>query len=262
MITTLHAFLSRMIDRYEGGYVWDKADPGGPTKYGITAQALADFRGDKMTSHAAWASEVKAMDKSEAIKIYQKRYAPPVAYNDLPSGVDVTVLDYAVNSGPGRAVRVARRIVGLPDGTIMSPDVVRAIVKMPRADFINAMCDERLRFMQSLKGGAMWKRYGKGWNARVFDLRNYAKALSAGKIVPTGPDLSNVPTPKAEAEKGNKGATAGSTGAGGLFATIGGYLADLPWMWIAVAVGVVIAVGFAYGIYQDIRAAKEAKVHI
>ena len=30
-----------MIPKYEGGYGWDKADPGGPTKYGITCFDLA-----------------------------------------------------------------------------------------------------------------------------------------------------------------------------------------------------------------------------
>ena len=45
-------FTARMINRYEGGYGWNRADPGGPTKYGITCYDLAEHRGLKMDSMA------------------------------------------------------------------------------------------------------------------------------------------------------------------------------------------------------------------
>lgn len=263
MLSSLKSFLQRLIKRYEGGYVWDKSDPGGPTKYGVTWRVLAQHRGQTPTTEAEWAPIVKAMSLDEAIAIYEKKYAPPIRYNELPLGIDTTMMDYGVNSGYGRANRVARRIVGLTDSTSTSDELVQRIKRMPANDFINAMCDERLRFMQSLKGGAMWKRYGKGWGDRVADLRSYSVALAAGKIVPTAPDLSTTPTPKAEVPKPGKTVETTSSGLGSAIATVLGYLADLPWFYIGGAVVVVIAIGFTIAVVRDIQAAKaDAKVHI
>lgn len=263
MLSSLKSFLQRLIKRYEGGYVWDKADPGGPTKYGVTWIALAAHRNEKATSAAEWAPIVKAMAIDEAIAIYEKKYAPPIRYNELPLGIDATMMDYGVNSGYGRANRVARRLVGMPDGTSSSPELVSKIRQMPAADFINSMCDERLRFMKSLKGGSMWARYGKGWGDRVADLRAYALGLSAGKIVPPAPDLSTTPTPKAEVPKPGKAGTTAGSGLGSVLASVIGFLTDLPWLWIGGAVAAAIAIGVTVHIVRDIRAAKaEAKVHI
>ena len=60
MQSTYKAFIDRVIDKYEGGYGWDKDDKGGPTKYGITCYDLAEHMGQKMTSMAQWAPIVKA----------------------------------------------------------------------------------------------------------------------------------------------------------------------------------------------------------
>ena len=65
-IADYQPFVERMIQRYEGGYGWDAADPGGPTKYGITCYDLAEHRHQTVTSMAAWAPLVKAMTLDEA----------------------------------------------------------------------------------------------------------------------------------------------------------------------------------------------------
>ncbi len=264
MQVTLQAFLQRMIRKYEGGWVWDKNDPGGPTNYGVTWIALADHRKEPANSASDWAPKVKAMGISEAIQIYEKKYAPPVHYAALPAGVDTTMLDYGVNSGPGRANRVARRIVGMPDGTRMTDEVVAKIRAMSPSDFINKMNDERLAFMKSLKGGAMWQRYGKGWGTRVSDLRSYSLALASGKVVPQpAPDLSKVPTPKAQVEKPSKKVETSSSGIGGAIASAIAYFTDLPWLYIGAGVGTIFAISIAVGVYRELKSrAAAAKVHI
>src|ERR1700731_2253082 len=98
MHSTYQVFVDRMIAKYEGGYGWDKGDPGGPTKYGITCYDLAEHRGKKMNSMSAWAPLVKAMTRVEADDIYFTKYARALRYDELPAGVDVVVLDYGVNS--------------------------------------------------------------------------------------------------------------------------------------------------------------------
>src|SRR5665213_1419957 len=95
-------FVGRMIQRYEGPYGWNKKDPGGPTKYGITCFDLAEHMGQKMDSMARWAPIVQAMTLATAEQIYSTKYAVAIGFNALPAGCDVVVMDYAVNSGVGR----------------------------------------------------------------------------------------------------------------------------------------------------------------
>jgi len=133
---------------------------------------------------------------------------------------------------------------------------------MPAADFINKMCDERLRFMKSLKGGSMWTKYGTGWGNRVADLRTYSLALAAGKLTGPAPDLSNTPTPKAEVQKPGKTTNTAVTGSGSVIATVLGYLGNVPWGWVAAGVAVIVVIAVTVHIVRDIKAAKEDQVHL
>ena len=87
------------ILRREGGYVDHPADPGGPTRYGITLATLADWRRTPQT-----AADVQALTEADAREIYRARYLAP--FDDLtilkPHAVDI-----AVNSG----VTTARAMV-------------------------------------------------------------------------------------------------------------------------------------------------------
>lgn len=185
-------FIRRLIDRYEGGYGWNPKDTGGPTKYGITCYDLAEHRGQKMDSMSRWAPIVKAMEMSEAEAIYKKKYAAGIAFDQLPSGVDCALLDYAVNSGVGRATLVAK---ALTHSDLYSAALDKIKVTDAKT-FIDQLCNERLDFMHRIRGGSAWQEFGRGWQARVDDLRQYSKALAGKTVSAPAPDLSNVPTPK------------------------------------------------------------------
>jgi lysozyme family protein len=167
-------FVERMISRYEGGYGWDKADSGGPTKYGITCYDLAAHRHQVMDSMARWAPIVRAMPLSEADEIYASKYATACGFDDLVSGADCVVFDFGVNSGPGRAVAFAQHIVGATADGRMGPATKHAINSHDTATFINALCDARLAFLKRL---SIWGTFGRGWTARIADLRKYSLAL-------------------------------------------------------------------------------------
>jgi lysozyme family protein len=168
------AFVERMISRYEGGYGWDRNDSGGPTKYGITCYDLAEHRGKHMDMMVRWAPLVKAMTLTEADDIYRTKYAVACAFDDLKSGCDCVLFDFGVNSGPRRAVFYAQRVVGVTQDGIIGSITTRAINAAATANFINSLCDHRLAFLHSL---AIWSSFGKGWSARIKDLRSYALGL-------------------------------------------------------------------------------------
>ena len=248
-------FLDRLISKYEGGYCWDAADPGGPTKYGITCYDLAEHRGVAMTSMSEWAPLVRGMQMPEAEDIYNKKYLAGIRFDDLPSGIDVVIADYAINSGVGRPILVSCRLLSLPPSSKMTNALVDALKKVNRDWFINAMCDERLQFMKSIRGGSSWAKFGHGWAARVSDLRAYGEHLAAGGQANTPAiDLSHTVTPKAvHTKKGNGAAVVVGTVAGSAGSTASHSVGATALESFLVAVAIVAAC-VAYAVWRDHKA--------
>ena len=178
MMIDYQPFVERMISRYEGGYGWDRNDPGGPTKDGITCFDLAKHRHQVMNSMAAWAPIVRAMPLSEADDIFDVDYAQPIQFNQLGPGKDTTIFDFGVNSGVSRSIKFSQRIVGTTADGIMGPITLAAINAYDPANFINQLCTARLEF---LRGLGTWDHFGGGWSARVADLRTYSLNLASTK---------------------------------------------------------------------------------
>jgi lysozyme family protein len=94
--------------------------------------------------------------------------------DQLPPGVDYAVFDYGVNSGVVRAARVLQRIVGVEQDGKIGPITLAATADKNPAELVNAICDDRLHFLQGLK---TWKLFGKGWGRRVREVRAAALAM-------------------------------------------------------------------------------------
>jgi lysozyme family protein len=173
-VADYNPFVDRMISRYEGGYGWNRNDPGGPTKDGITCYDLADFMHRRMDSMAAWAPIVRDMPLSTAEQIYGTKYATACAFNALNVGKDCVEFDFGVNSGPSRAVRYSQRVVSVGEDGVLGPRTLAAINAYDPTRFINELCDARLEFLRGLH---TWSTFGAGWGSRVRDLRAYSLAL-------------------------------------------------------------------------------------
>jgi len=178
-------FCERMIDRYEGGYGWDRGDPGGPTKFGITCYDLAEHRHERMDSMQRWAPLVRAMTLQEADAIYQTKYAVQCDFAQLNAGPDCVVFDFGVNSGSSRSIKYAQRLVGVVVDGVLGAETRTAINAFDPHKFVNGLCNERLSFLRGLR---TWGNFGRGWSARVADLRKYSLAL-----IPAAPGMMTVP---------------------------------------------------------------------
>lgn len=164
---------------HEGGYSNDPGDPGGPTKYGIT---IFDVR--KYLKPNATAADVRALTVDQAKAIYKAHYAKPLHFDDLPSGVDYAVFDYGVNSGIFRSAKVLQRLVGVTADGQIGPITLAATAKRNPVDLVNAICDERLRF---LKGLSTWSIFGRGWGRRVAEVRTAAQAMARKQLPQSEP---------------------------------------------------------------------------
>jgi lysozyme family protein len=157
-----------LVLKHEGGFANHPKDPGGATMKGVT---LATFRRYKPGASVA---DLKAISPAMLGRIYRDGYWNKVRGDDLPSGVDYAVFDFAVNSGPGRAAEYLQAISGVaPDGEI-GPKTLAAVAKLDPAAVINSLCNRRMAFLQRLK---TWPTFKDGWTSRVADVRKKALAM-------------------------------------------------------------------------------------
>ncbi len=200
----------RLIFGSEGGYVNHPRDPGGATKYGITASTLGAWR---KLGRAATPAEVKNLQLAEAASILEGQYARSIRFDDLPLGIDYAVLDFAVNSGPGQAAKTLQRVLGVaPDG-IIGERTLQAILKADTEDLVHAYLNARLAFLKRLK---TWPTFGKGWGRRVEEVRDGSLRMAKGRAAftpaPEGTEKANPADTKATATEGGKGSIIATIG--------------------------------------------------
>lgn len=167
----------KLVLFHEGGYVDHPQDPGGATNRGVTLAVFQRFYGASQTK-----SDLQAITDTQVEHIYRSGYWDPCHCDLLPEGVDYVVFDQAVNSGPGQSAKWLQMAVGVTADGKIGPETLTASRKDP-VRVIHAMCDARLGFMRSLRNGALWQTFGRGWQARVDGVRTAGARLAQGTPV-------------------------------------------------------------------------------
>ena len=107
-----------MILHHEGGYVNHPKDPGGETNLGVTKRVYEVWGGQK---------NMKDLTVEYVAPIYEKNYWGKAKCDQLPSGLDLAVFDWSVNSGVGRAVKKLQKMIGtFADGGI-GPNTLKTL---------------------------------------------------------------------------------------------------------------------------------------
>jgi lysozyme family protein len=161
-------------------------DRGGRTgRGGITHATYDAYRARKgLPKQDVW-----RISDQEIAEIYKKEYWDPVHGDQLKTGVDLAVFDYAINSGPAKAYKARIAASDCPDAT----------------GRIHKICAERLSFMHAL--GSSWARFGAAWGKRV-------ARCEATSLKMAGADLGAVAKDAKAAMQKNKQRAAGVTAAG------------------------------------------------
>ncbi|RFB80037.1 glycoside hydrolase family 108 protein [Methylovirgula sp. 4M-Z18] len=146
--------------KYEGAFVDNPHDPGGPTCCGITQATLSHELGRK-----ASLAEVRALQPQSGLvkNIYIKKYWNLIDGDRLAEGVDLMAFDIAVNMGPGRALRWLAQTVSLnPSARVRRLHAVR------------------LGFWKRLK---IWAHFGRGWTAREVACERLALTMATAPVL-------------------------------------------------------------------------------
>lgn len=164
-----------MLLKHEGGYVNHPKDPGGETNLGVTRKVWEQWIGKPAGKDA-----MKKLTVADVSPLYKKLYWDRVRGDDLPSGVDWAVFDWAVNSGTGRAAKALQKIVGVePDGGIGAATVA-AVKKADPATVIKKLALMRENFYRNLP---TFGTFGRGWLRRNDETLEVALSMVSKKSV-------------------------------------------------------------------------------
>lgn len=144
---------------HEGGFVNHPADPGGMTNLGVTKAVWEEWIGHPVDEKA-----MRALTPEMVSPMYKRRYWDKAGCNDLPEGIDYFVFDTAVNSGPGRAIKLLQGCVNADVDGLLGPETLAAVKAFDRKQLIQDYAKRRLSYLTELKN---WPVFGKGWGNRV-----------------------------------------------------------------------------------------------
>lgn len=149
-----------IILHHEGGYVNHPKDPGGETNLGVTKRVYEEWGGTK---------DMKDLTVEDVAPIYKKNYWDRIKGDDLPSGLDLCIFDFAVNAGPGRAAKMIQKMIGVTVDGGIGPNTLRAIGLYEEemggvAEVIAEYQKQRQAYYESL---STFDTFGRGWTRRV-----------------------------------------------------------------------------------------------
>lgn len=158
-----------LILHHEGGYVNHPKDPGGETNLGVTKRVYEEWGGTK---------DMVDLTVEDVAPIYEKNYWGRTKCNDLPSGLDLCVFDFAVNAGPGRAAKYLQSMIGTTVDGGIGPNTLRAVGNYVEEVGLQSAIENyqanRQRYYEKL---STFETFGRGWTRRVDETTEEAIAL-------------------------------------------------------------------------------------
>ena len=152
-----------IILEHEGGFVNHPKDPGGVTNHGVTKRVYDEWIGKNST-----VEEMRNLTHEDVAPIYKKNYWDRAKCDQLPSGVDLSVFDWGVNSGVSRSAKALQRIVGVKQDGGIGPMTLQAVSEVEAEEIIEQMHYMRDNFYRSLD---TFETFGKGWTRRNNETR-------------------------------------------------------------------------------------------
>jgi len=178
---------------HEGGYVNHPKDPGGATNMGVIQRTYDGWRARKNKP----LQTVRNITSAEVVSIYKDQYWDKVWGDQLPEGLDYAMYDFAINSGPGRAIKYIQELVGVNADGVMGNITFDAIRKENDMEqLIIDLCYKRWAFLKRLRH---FSTFGRGWTRRVMGETEGVQDRDHGVIdrgVMLYKNQQNIPAPK------------------------------------------------------------------
>jgi lysozyme family protein len=159
----------KMMLASEGGYVNHPSDPGGMTNLGVTKRVWEEWVGRESNE-----KEMRSLTPEMVEPLYKRKFWDACKCDDMPSGIDYLVFDFAVNAGVGRSAKILQTAVGVPADGGIGPITLAAVKAQDPAELVQKFSDAKEAFYRSLN---TFDTFGKGWLNRVAAVKIKANTL-------------------------------------------------------------------------------------
>ncbi len=153
------------IFKSEAGFQSDPRDSGnklpdgraGCTNLGVTQRAW-----EEVVVHPVTWNDMRALTTVSVTPFYKRKYWDVVRGDNLPTGIDYMMFDFAINAGAGRAIKLLQECVGEKADGVLGPISMSTIKAMPLKQLIERFTDTKEKYYKSLNNPT----YEHGWLAR------------------------------------------------------------------------------------------------
>jgi lysozyme family protein len=159
----------KMMLASEGGYVNHPSDPGGMTNLGVTKRVWEEWVGRESNE-----KEMRSLTPDMVESLYKRKFWDACKCDDLPSGIDYLVFDFAVNAGPGRSAKILQTAIGVPADGGIGPITLAAVNAQEPDVLIEKFSQAKEDFYRSLN---TFDTFGKGWLNRVAAVKVKAESM-------------------------------------------------------------------------------------
>lgn len=146
------------ILKHEGGYVNDKDDPGGETKYGISKKSFPQY-------------DIKNLSIDDAKDIYRRHFWDKSKSDKIKKELRLDYFDMCVNMGQGNAVKIIQKAVNNSPGEKISVDgrIGPMTLKASNRISVNRLRSFRvLYYAKLIMKKPTLEKYWYGWFKRSF----------------------------------------------------------------------------------------------
>lgn len=143
---------------HEGGFVDNRKDPGGATKYGISQRAYPNLF-------------IRELTIDQARAIYLQDYWLAAQCDLMPSGIDAMLFDSVVNHGIDAGSRLLQIAAGVKADGEIGPITVKAA--SGNQVLFEFAVQRSLRYATTKN----FLTFGTGWIRRVLAVYDFAKSL-------------------------------------------------------------------------------------
>lgn len=160
----------------EGGFKLTNipGDRGGLTYAGIAKNKHPSWVGWTMIAKGTLPTRQMVED------FYRVEYWGACRCDDMPSGVDYVVFDFAVNAGRGRAAKLLQQSVGVADDGMIGPGTMAAVRRMDPRHILDNFSAAKASFYKGLVDrDPSQAKFIKGWLNRVAAVQDNATDMLA-----------------------------------------------------------------------------------
>lgn len=151
----------KIVFESEGGLSDHPEDDGGRTNLGITQGGLDAYRKNYFCS--AFPKTVDALTRDQAAMIYYDMFWVSAHCDSMPAPLAIAVFDYAVNSGPRKAITRLQQSLGVETDGAFGTQTIAALAKAHVGDVLDRLM--AIRFARWAADDD-YKTFGTGWFRR------------------------------------------------------------------------------------------------